>query len=148
MILLDTDHLTVLRYEDDPRCARLTSRLRSSMDPQVATTVITAEEQLRGWLAEINRWRDVRKQVPAYGRLARLFEFFSQWELVPFSDAAADEFDRLRKQRIRSGTQDLKIASIALVQQALLLSANLRDFLRVPELRVENWLEEPRVEGQ
>jgi tRNA(fMet)-specific endonuclease VapC len=36
---------------------------------------------------------------------------------------------------------DLKIAAIALVNQALLLSANLRDFEKVPQLRVENWLD-------
>jgi predicted nucleic acid-binding protein len=34
----------------------------------------------------------------------------------------------------------LKIASIALEADAVLLSANLRDFERVPGLRVENWL--------
>ena len=37
---------------------------------------------------------------------------------------------------------DLKIACIALVHNALLLSANLRDFQQVPGLRVENWLTE------
>ena len=36
---------------------------------------------------------------------------------------------------------DLKIAATALVQNALLLSANRRDFERVPGLRVENWLD-------
>ena len=35
---------------------------------------------------------------------------------------------------------DLKIASIALANGVLLLSANLRDFEQVPNLRVENWL--------
>jgi tRNA(fMet)-specific endonuclease VapC len=35
---------------------------------------------------------------------------------------------------------DLKIAAIALVHDALLLSANLRDFRKVPGLRVESWL--------
>ncbi len=35
---------------------------------------------------------------------------------------------------------DLKIASIALSNGALLLSANLRDFEQVPHLRVEDWL--------
>lgn len=48
---------------------------------------------------------------------------------------------RLRKKRVRIDTQDLKIASIALVHDALLLTANLRDFQKVPGLRVENWLE-------
>lgn len=36
---------------------------------------------------------------------------------------------------------DLKIAAVALVNQALLLSANRRDFELVPGLRVEDWLE-------
>jgi tRNA(fMet)-specific endonuclease VapC len=46
----------------------------------------------------------------------------------------------MQRQRIRVGSQDLKIASIALVNDALLLTANLRDFRQVPGLRVENWL--------
>jgi tRNA(fMet)-specific endonuclease VapC len=46
----------------------------------------------------------------------------------------------LRAQRIRIGTMDLKIAAIALVHDALLLSANLRDFQQVPNLRVANWI--------
>lgn len=36
---------------------------------------------------------------------------------------------------------DLKIVAIALVQDALLLSSNLRDFRQVPGLRVEDWLQ-------
>jgi tRNA(fMet)-specific endonuclease VapC len=56
------------------------------------------------------------------------------------SRAAADVFRQLRRQKIRIGSRDLKIAAIALAQGALLLSANLRDFEKVPGLRVENWL--------
>jgi len=41
---------------------------------------------------------------------------------------------------VRIGSMDLKIASIALVHNALVLSANLQDFQKVPGLRVENWL--------
>ena len=141
MIILDTDHLTVLRYEDDSHYSRLTSRLDASPDQHIVTTVVTMEEQMRGWLAEINRWREVRRQITAYERLVRMVEFLSEWEIIRLDDAAADEFDRLRKQGVRIGTQDLKIASVALVHDALLLSANLRDFRRVPGLRVENWLE-------
>jgi tRNA(fMet)-specific endonuclease VapC len=36
---------------------------------------------------------------------------------------------------------DMKIAAIALASDAVLLSANLRDFRQVPGLKVENWLE-------
>jgi tRNA(fMet)-specific endonuclease VapC len=66
--------------------------------------------------------------------------FFNKWQILPFNEPAADRFEALRKQRVRIGTQDLKIASIALEAGALLLTANLRDFERVPGLRVENWL--------
>jgi tRNA(fMet)-specific endonuclease VapC len=51
------------------------------------------------------------------------------------SDASANQFDQLRAARIRPGTMDLKIASIALVNQALLLSANRRDFEQVAGAR-------------
>jgi tRNA(fMet)-specific endonuclease VapC len=58
------------------------------------------------------------------------------------NEAAADRFAELRRQKIRIGSQDLKIAAIAITRDALLLSANLRDFQKVPGLRVENWLRE------
>jgi len=59
---------------------------------------------------------------------------------VPFDEAAAHQFDGLRLQKLRIGSSDLKIAATALVNHALLLSANLSDFKKVPGLRVENWL--------
>lgn len=59
---------------------------------------------------------------------------------MDFQQLAADHFVTLRKSGIRVGTMDLKIASIALANDALLLSANLIDFERVPGLRLENWL--------
>jgi tRNA(fMet)-specific endonuclease VapC len=69
-----------------------------------------------------------------------LIGFFSKFTVAPFDERAADQFDALRAAKIRLGTMELKIASIALVNQALLLSANRRDFEQVPGLRVENWL--------
>lgn len=141
MILLDTDHLTVLSYPEGSKSAVLTARMQAVAAGEVfGTTIVSIEEQMRGWLAEIKRWRQLHKQIPAYERFASLFDFLSNWEIALFDQRAADECEHLRKQRLRIGTQDLKIASIALVQNALLLSANLRDFRLVPGLRVENWL--------
>ena len=75
-----------------------------------------------------------------YERLAELFDFIAEWEIISLSGSAADLFAQLRRQKVRIGSQDLKIAAIAMTEQALLLSANLRDFQKVPDLRVENWL--------
>jgi tRNA(fMet)-specific endonuclease VapC len=120
MILLDTDHLSVLKYPESPRCARLTARLAASDDQTVATTIVNAEEQMRGWLAEINRLRTVHQQIPAYERLLKLFDFLGGFSLLPFDTRAADEFDRLRQMKVRIGSMDLKIACIALTANALL----------------------------
>jgi tRNA(fMet)-specific endonuclease VapC len=142
MILLDTDHLTILAFRESEQHARLRARMIASEDQDFATTIVNAEEQLRGWLAELNCSRSVHQQIPAYERLLELLRFLEEFSLIRFDARAADEFDRLRRRKIRIGTMDLKIASIALVHNVLLLSANSRDFEHVPGLRVENWLKE------
>jgi tRNA(fMet)-specific endonuclease VapC len=140
MIVLDTDHVTALRYREHPRWQTLMEHLRSLGEEQVTISIVTLEEQMRGWLAQLKRCRDARSQIPTCERLANLFRFFADWEILVLTDRAVDEFERLRKQRVRIGTPDLKIAAIALAHDALLLSANLRDFRQVPGLRIENWL--------
>ncbi len=75
MIVLDTDHISVLPYPEHPRCRWPQSRLQVAGEP-LATTVITWEEQLRGWLAEIKRCTRFADQVRAYDRLLKLGDFF------------------------------------------------------------------------
>ena len=65
MILLDTDHLTLLSYPENPRCQTLKARMHASLDQDIGTTIISVEEQWRGWFAVIARHRDVRRQVKA-----------------------------------------------------------------------------------
>lgn len=146
MILLDTDHLSVYADERDPRHKLLNVRLEAAPEP-VGCSIVSVEEMLRGWLAIIHRLRDVNKQIPAYVRLGQLFKVLSDWEIVPFDQQAADRFTGLRRQHGRTGTMDLKIAAIALANDALLVTANLRDFSVVPKLRCENWLQPPPSEN-
>lgn len=47
----------------------------------------------------------------------------------------------VKKTLPRVGAMDLKIASICLAHDCLLLSRNLVDFAKVPGLRVGNWLD-------
>lgn len=120
MIILDTDHVTALQSEESA-ASTLVANMARSGDDDFATTAITIEEQMRGWLALIHRFDDPHRQIPAYERLVALFSFFARWKILPFDERAADEFKRLREQRVRLGTMDLKIAAIALVNDALLL---------------------------
>jgi tRNA(fMet)-specific endonuclease VapC len=140
VIILDTDHISVLQDTQDTAHATLVANIAASADQDLATTVVTVEEQMRGWLALVSRSTDVAKHVLPYERLIGIVQFFSAWKVLPFDNTAAGQFNQLRSQKVRIGTMDLKIASIALVQNVLLLSANLRDFQQVPGLRVEDWL--------
>ncbi len=140
MILLDTDHLSVFLDERDSRQRVLKGFMEAAGEP-VTTSIVNVEEVVRGWFAIVHRLRDVHRQLPAYERLRQFFDVLGDWELTAFDERAAHQFTILRRQRIRIGTMDLKIASISLVSDALLVTANLRDFSQVPGLRCENWLQ-------
>lgn len=137
MLVLDTNHVSELGY-GTPAGLRLRDRLLASGE-DTATTIITVEEQLRGWLAEIHRLADPHGQIPAYRRLQERIEFFARWVVLPWDAAAAESFLNFRRRGIRIGSMDLKIACIALVHDSTLLTRNLSDFTRVPGLRVEDW---------
>ena len=64
----------------------------------------------------------------------------------PHARRTADEhsrhrFNEFRRSRIRVGTADLKIAAVALLNDALLLTANRQDFEVIPGIRFANWLD-------
>lgn len=141
MIFLDTDHLTALKYRESERSIRLTGRLAvaSAGGEIIGTTVVNVEEQMRGWLAAIAKERIPRRQVAPYRDLAGLFEFFRGFAVGLFTDAAADLFTGFSSVRIKAS--DRKVAAVAIAHNALLLTANKRDFEQVPGLRFENWMD-------
>ena len=138
VLVLDTDHLSEIdrgsRRGDD-----LMARLARSND-DIATTIMSVEEQLRGWLAQIKRKRDLHEQISAYARLQGRLTAYAEWTVLPWDAAAVSLFEDLRRNGNRVGTMDLKIACVVLSQDATLLRRNVGDFSRVPGLRIENWL--------
>jgi tRNA(fMet)-specific endonuclease VapC len=56
-----------------------------------------------------------------------------------YDDFSAKIFADMRKSKVRIGTMDLRIASIALAQGFTILTRNLVDFEKVPNLKVEDW---------
>ena len=140
MLILDTDHISVVQRGGSPLAVSLRDRLLSQ-DQELAVTIITIEEQTRGWLARIHRETNPRRQVQPYEELKFLFEFFAEWDVVAWDSDAVAVFEKLRKRKIRLSTMDLKIASIAIARNAMLLSRNSKDFERIPDLQLQNWLD-------
>ncbi len=100
MLVLDTDHLTEYQRGTSAEAQRLKSRLDQATEPY-ATTIVTVEEIMRGWMAAIRRNQDPYRQINAYTRLQRLFRFFATWNVLEWDESAADRYDSLRIAKVR-----------------------------------------------
>jgi tRNA(fMet)-specific endonuclease VapC len=134
--ILDTDTLTLFQQGHPPlvqRCAQASSA--------PAITVISVEEQLSGWYKELRKAKRPDRLAWAYRRLTSNVAFLSQLTIHTFDEVCIRRYESLAKLRLKIGIMDLRIAAIALERDATLVTRNVRDFQRVPELRVENWAE-------
>jgi tRNA(fMet)-specific endonuclease VapC len=138
MVILDTDHVSILDREQGTLAQILKNRLDQFEKSQVVTTIISYEEQTRGWLSLLAQSKKMKEQIQTYGRLNRQLRHFCGYPILDFDERAATEFQRLKKANPRLGTMDLKIAAIAISQNAVLLSRNLRDFQQINGLHVED----------
>jgi tRNA(fMet)-specific endonuclease VapC len=136
--ILDTDHLSILD-QNSVESGRLTARLAEGAPNTFFVSIITYEEQMRGWLSYLAQAATVERQVPAYRKLRRHVDRYRAVPLLDFDERAAAEYGRLSDARIRIGTMDLKIAAIALANDATLLTRNTGHFERVPGLHFEDW---------
>ncbi|MEB3339135.1 MAG: type II toxin-antitoxin system VapC family toxin [Leptolyngbyaceae bacterium] len=138
MYILDTDHLSLIQ-RNGQEGKRILARLMALEEVEVAVTVITYEEQIRGRLSVLSRVKTLDKQVLAYQGLQQLAKDYQSILMLPFSRIAALEHQGLRKTYPRLGNMDLKIAAITLVNSAILLTRNQSDFGQITELQIEDW---------
>jgi tRNA(fMet)-specific endonuclease VapC len=134
VICLDTDTASaVLRHGGGP--AGLARRL-GTVDPAAHfTTAITVGELLYG--ARRRRSRRLQSEIEKLlGRDIRV---------LSFDEPAARVYAEIRVELESGGRPladpDLRIAAICLLHDLTLVTGNTKHFERVPELRVENWLE-------
>jgi tRNA(fMet)-specific endonuclease VapC len=121
MYILDTDHLSILQRGGQTAQA-LRFRLASLNSDRVVTTIITYEEQTRGWLSYLSKARSMDEQITAYKELQKHIIHYLSIPIISFDLASALEFKKLKKSYSRLGSMDLKIAAITIVNQATLLT--------------------------
>ena len=138
MHLLDTDHISLIS-RDGLEGRNIVRRLATLPPGEITVSIVSYEEQMRGWLAEIAANRLPEKQRAKYAKLERMLDYYCATPILPFDDPAITVFNDLGKQRLRVGTMDLKIAAIAIANNAVLLTRNLSDFGKILGLRVEDW---------
>lgn len=135
MFILDTDHISLFQRNQP----HVSARVLATPPLELATTIITVEEQLRGRLSRVGQAKTDQALVQAYHNLGVTVEFFQSITVVSFDAAAQAVFTQLRAQKLRLGTQDLRIAAIALSRQATVVTRNQQDFGRVSKLVIEDW---------
>ncbi len=70
MYILDTDHISILEsVSTSPEAQRLRFRLARLGRYERITTIITFEEQIRGWMSYLAKSRTIPEQVKAYRKL-------------------------------------------------------------------------------
>jgi tRNA(fMet)-specific endonuclease VapC len=133
--IFDTDHISLLQRRNAHVIARLE---RISLDER-AVTIITVIEQIQGRLAVIHHATSEADVARGCERLQETMGFYASIYVLPYDVEAQIQFAYLRRQQVRIGTQDLRIAAIALSKNATLVTRNTRDFAKVPGLHIVDW---------
>lgn len=132
--LLDTNTVSYFLRDHSPA---LTARLMDTAPDALAVSVITAGELQFG----------LKKLGPSFrttALAARLDKLLAAIATLPLEPDVASHYGHIRAHLETQGTpiggNDLWIAAHALAQDLTLITNNLREFERVPGLKVESWL--------
>lgn len=130
--LLDTNIVSdMIRY---PR-GRIFQKISEIGEDSVCTSIVVACElrfgvQKKGSTQMKQRLTDVLQIIPVISLSAPIEAYYAETRTF------------LQKEGMPIGPNDLLIAAHALSLNLAIVTANIREFSRVPGLKLENWLEE------
>jgi predicted nucleic acid-binding protein len=135
MYLLDTDTLSGL-MKRSPSSALLARFAVTSLRDR-HTSSISIGELIYGALKSVDRREYLLGQIQRRA--------LADVRVASFDRAAAGHYAGIRvdleRQGVRLDDADLRIAAVALARNLILVTGNVRHFRRVPDLRIENWLQ-------
>lgn len=135
LYLLDTNIVTSYGQGIEP----VMGRVDACPIGDQAISVLTVEEQLSGWYTALRKARRPDALAHAYGRLAQVVPFLARWSILPYTEAAMRRVEAWQKLRLGVEKMDLRIAAVALENDAVVVTRNLRDFNRIPGVVSEDW---------
>jgi tRNA(fMet)-specific endonuclease VapC len=139
MFVLDTDHVIVIQRRSEPEWSVLRNRMERYDRGDFYLSVVSVHEQMLGANNYISRSKDRAGVIRGYRMIESAMIDYARFPVLPFDEPSAIRFDELRQRRVRIGTMDLRIASIALSHDFTVLTRNTVDFCSVPGLRVVDW---------
>lgn len=133
MICFDTNAvIAVLNDRSSPVRTRIDAAIRSRR-PLAMSSIVLFE-----------LWYGAAKSAQPERNVRRIVDFLSgPIDILPFEAADAEEAGEIRAGLERAGTPigpyDLLVAAQARRRDAILVTANEREFARVPQLKFEDW---------
>ena len=133
---LDTDIFTLAYYDN----ANVRKRI-AQHSSYVAITVVTRFEVLWGRITSILKSSDSIQLKQAWDNLQRSETYLTTFPIEPFNDAAIAISQHFENDKVirKIGRADLLIACITLAHNATLVTRNVKDFAKIPNLKIENW---------
>jgi tRNA(fMet)-specific endonuclease VapC len=133
--LLDTTTLTLLQRNH----LQVSNAFARHSGNTIGLTSVNIEEVIGGWFALLRKVKNNSHEARTSQSLAEAMAFLANFPIFPVTEPALDRFDHLLRLKLNVGKMDLKIAAIALEQNATVVSNNVRDFRRIPGLLLEDW---------
>jgi len=128
--MLDTN---ICIYVIKNRPARLRDRFNEVAD-QLCISIVTLAELIYG----------AEKSARPHQNLTAVKQFCERLDVLPFAERAATHYGQLWAELERAGqpigTHDMMIGGHARSEGLTVVTNNLREFQRMPGLRLENWL--------
>ena len=131
--LLDTDSASLALSGSE----RMRNRIQQASD--VGLSSIAEEEMTRGALNLIQQNRDKPAAVFAHDFLSRLLLFLCDCRIHTYDRQAAQVYASFSAQVRRVGTQDCRIGASAIAAGLVVVTANRKDFSRIPGVVFEDW---------
>ena len=137
LYVLDTDTLSLLQRNHPV----VRQHVDAVAPTDLAVTIITVEEQLTGWYTALRRASPTRPDHLAhvYQNLTDTVQSVAALPILSFTEAAVNRYFALQALKLNVGKMDLRIGAIALEHGAIVVTRNLRDFQRIPNLTAEDW---------
>lgn len=115
------------------RSEKVKSRIDDLEAEQIAVCSVVKAELFYGSMRSNNLEKNLNLQK----------SFVSQFVSLPFDDSCAEIYGKVRADLAKKGTpissNDIQIASIALANDLILATHNVREFSRIEELKIEDW---------
>ena len=139
MFTLDTNAVSDFFHRKPTIVQRAEQAIRERK-PIHITTITRYEVLMRGRYQAILAAEDRDRLLTAHQRLLDDEIAIRQFPILGLDDASADHFERLRtaKGMRKIGRADLLIACITLAHDATLVTRNVKDFVKIPNLKIEN----------